>query len=46
MNTEHSLAALCAALDVTRAGYHAWVQRPPSARAQADAQLQADIVAI
>jgi len=46
MKTQHSLAALCAALDVTRAGYHAWVQRPPSVRAQADTELQAAICAI
>lgn len=46
MKTDHSLAALCAALDVTRAGYHAWGQRPPSARAQTDAALQAEIRAI
>ena len=46
MKTDHSLAALCAALDVTRAGYHAWVQRPPSVRAQVDADLQAEIRAI
>jgi transposase InsO family protein len=43
MKTDHSLAALCAALDVTRAGYHAWVQRPPSVRAQTDAALQTEI---
>ena len=46
MKTDHSLAALCAALDVTRSGYHAWVQRPPSVRAQTDAALQAQIRAI
>lgn len=46
MKTDHSLAALCAALDVTRAGYHAWVQRPPSVRAQTDAALQTEIRAI
>lgn len=46
MKTHHSLAALCAALDVTRAGYHAWAQRPPSVRAQADAALQTEIRAI
>lgn len=46
MKTEHSLAALCAAFDVTRSGYHAWRQRTPSARAQTDAQLQTDIEAL
>lgn len=39
MKAEHELSALCAALDVTRSGYHAWVQAGPSARAQADAAL-------
>jgi transposase InsO family protein len=46
MNPDYSLAALCAAFDVTRAGYHDWQHRTPSARAQADAQLQTDIRAI
>lgn len=46
MKPDHSLAALCAAFDVTRAGYHAWQRRGPSARAQADAQLQTQITAI
>ena len=46
MKSAHSLAALCATLDVPRAGYHAWVRRAPSAHAQADAVLRADIVAI
>ena len=46
MKTQHSLAALCAALDVTRAGYHAGVRRPPSVHAQTDAVLQAEIRAL
>jgi len=46
MKTQYSLAALCAALDVTRTGDHAWVQRPPSVRAQVDADLPAAIRAI
>ena len=46
MTPQHSVAAVCAALDVTRAGYYAWVQRPPSVRAQVDADLQAEICAI
>jgi transposase InsO family protein len=46
MKPAHSLTALCAALDVTRAGYYAWLRRPRNPRAQADAQLQTEIVAI
>lgn len=46
MKTQHSLAALCAALDVTRAGFHAWTQCPPSVREQTDAALQTQIRAI
>ncbi len=43
MKTEHSLAQLCAAFDVTRSGYHAWESAEPSARAQADAALSVQI---
>lgn len=43
MKDQHSIAQLCAALDVTRSGYHAWQQAPPSARATTDAALLADI---
>lgn len=39
MKAEHKLALLCAVLDVTRSGYHAWVNAPASARAQTDARL-------
>lgn len=39
MKAGHSLAALCAAFDVTRSGYQAWAKAGPAARAQADAQL-------
>ncbi len=46
MKAEHSLAQLCAAFDVTRSGYHAWEQAEPSARAQADAALTAQIQAV
>jgi len=34
------VSALCAVLEVSRSGYYAWRQRPPSAREQADAALQ------
>jgi transposase InsO family protein len=40
MSTDYSLSELCEAFDVSRSGYHAWAGRQPSARDQADAQLQ------
>jgi transposase InsO family protein len=46
MKPNYSLAALCAAFDVTRSGYHSWEHRELSARAQTDAKLQAAITAI
>jgi transposase InsO family protein len=36
---------LCAAFGVSRSGYYAWLARPPSARAQADAQLTEQLCA-
>jgi putative transposase len=39
MHPEYPIAELCAALKVTRSGYHAWAVRPPGPRAQADALL-------
>ena len=46
MKSNHAIAPLCAALDVTRSGYHAWEQAAPSARAAADTRLLEDIRAI
>ncbi len=46
MKDEHSLAALCAALDVSRPGYYRWKAAWPSARACADAQLTETIRAV
>ena len=43
MKNEHSAAQLCAAPDVSRSGYHAWQRAAPSARAQTDAALTADL---
>jgi transposase InsO family protein len=43
---EFSIAAMSRVLRVTRPGYHAWLQRDPSARALADAALRVKIRAI
>ena len=37
---EHAISRLCSVLGVTRAGYYAWRQRPPSRRALDDAELE------
>ena len=39
MAAEYHIADLCAALRVTRSGYHAWAGRRPGPRAQANAAL-------
>jgi transposase InsO family protein len=36
---EHDLVDLCAALNVSRSGYHAWKRRAPGPRARANTQL-------
>lgn len=36
---EHPIATMCRVLEVSRSGYHAWIKRPPSARAVEDARL-------
>jgi transposase InsO family protein len=41
MSQEYPIQELCAVLAVSRSGYHAWVARVPSARAQANATLLA-----
>lgn len=43
---EHSIAMMCRVLEVSRSGYHAWVGRPPSARAVEDARLTARIAVL
>jgi len=40
LRSDYSLAVLCRALSVSRSGYHAWVVRPPSKRAQARQRLK------
>jgi putative transposase len=42
----HHIVTLCRVLAVSKAGYYAWIKRPPSARAEQDAQLAADIKTI
>ena len=37
--TNHSISLMCRVLEVSRSGFHAWEQRPPSERALADAAL-------
>jgi putative transposase len=39
MHPEYPIDQLCATLNVTRSGYHAWVSREPGVRAQANAAL-------
>jgi hypothetical protein len=46
MKTEYSLAQLCAALDVTRGGYHAWAQAEASPRERTEAILLPKIRAV
>jgi len=43
MESDYPLSALCAAFAVSRSGYYAWREREPSARAQANARLLAEI---
>ena len=43
---EYPIATMCRVLEVSTSGYYAWRQRAPSARARADAKLQARIEAI
>ncbi len=46
MQDAYPIADLCAAFDVSRAGFYAWRQRGPSARDRADATLGEQIGAL
>jgi transposase InsO family protein len=40
---DYPVAALCRALEVSRSGYYAWCDRPPSQRSRADERLRVAI---
>ena len=42
----YKMVTMCRVLAVSASGYYAWRQRPPSARARADAELTSRITAI
>jgi transposase InsO family protein len=42
----YPIAVLCRVLDVSRSGFHAWVQRPASSRAVSNRNLAVEVVAI
>ena len=43
---DYPVAALCRILEISTSGYYAWLNRPPSARAQSDARLSERIRAL
>lgn len=43
---QYPVEVLCEALDVSRSGFYAWSERPPSAHDQRDAELKAKIATI
>lgn len=45
LRQQHPVAAMCRVLEVSESGYHAWCQRPPSARTQENLRLEAEIKA-
>ena len=43
---QHSVKRMCDVLGISRSGYYAWLERPPSTRAQRDERLRARVRAI
>ena len=43
---DYAVSRMCRLLLVSRSGYRQWRQRPPSARAQANARLDAQVAAL
>jgi transposase InsO family protein len=41
----YPVTVMCTVLEVSRSGFHAWLKRPPSARATSDAQLAVQVAA-
>jgi putative transposase len=39
LRADYTVERLCRVLEISTSGYHAWKQRPPSARQLADAEL-------
>jgi putative transposase len=45
LRQRYPVAVMCRVLEVSESGYHAWRKRPPCARCQEDARLEAEIQA-